>query len=168
MEYLTVGFSRPKKWFSPFSWIIRLVQQTSYSHVYIKFYSAKYRRFLVYQASGLKVNFIGWDKFQQEEIIIKEFNLDTTENAKYNMICYAIDKVGSSYSMKEVLGAGLVLLFRTFNKKIDNPFNDGEQSFFCSQLVDYILKDFIDFKIPFDPSIVLPKDIYNYLEKKNG
>lgn len=168
MQTLVIGFSRPKGGFKPFSWLIRLIENTPYSHVYIKFYAKKYDRYLVYQASGTQVNFISQERFNEEEVIVKEFILEVDEISMNKMIQFAIDNVGAPYGVKEIFGLGLVLLCRLFGKKIKNPFGDGTKSFFCSQLVDYILSGPLNRNITFDPDLVTPKDIYKYLEETDN
>ena len=94
MESIIVGFSRPKAWFEPFSWLIRAVTGSQFSHAYIRFYSEEYNRWLVYQASGLKVNFIGQTMFDGAETVYEEFTVPVTALTKKIAIQGAIDKCG--------------------------------------------------------------------------
>ena len=75
MNEIIVGFSRPKSGFEPFSWLIRAVTKSPFSHAYIRFYSEEYDRWLIFQASGAKVNFIGQTMFDGIETIYEEFNV---------------------------------------------------------------------------------------------
>lgn len=165
MTSITIGFSRPKGWFVPFSWLIRLVTWSPYSHVYIKFYSKTYRRYLIYQASGLKVNFIGKKLFDSEEIIFKEFEIPITSRVKGKTIEFAIDKCGYPYGVKQIVGFGWVLLARVFGKKVKNPFY-SDSSFFCSEMVGDVLDYMMDEKDPMSPSTSSPKDIYDFIVSK--
>lgn len=165
---IIIGFSRPKGGFIPFSWLIKWGEETDYSHVYLRFYSKSYDRWLVYQASGSKVNFIGWEKFQEEEIIVREFSVSINPESQQKMVQYCIDSIGLPYSLKGVLGIGIVLLYRKFGKNIKNPFNEGPNNLWCSKAVEYLLP-FFNMNLDVDPNLVMPKDVYEYLEKiENG
>lgn len=163
MEIVYIGFTRPKSWFNPFSWLIRLVECTSYSHVYIRF-SIEDKN-VVFQASGLLVNFIQWENFLKKESLIKEFKLEILDESRKKLIDYAFNELGTPYSIKEILGLVIVLIYRLFNKKITNPFADQEKSFFCSELAECVIANFVDSSINLDPDTALPKDIYEYLDK---
>ena len=77
-----------------------LITWSPVSHAYIKFYSESYDRWLIYQASGTKVNFIGETLFDSTELIYKEFELPASGQwlrlKPYNS---AIDKCGLPYSI---------------------------------------------------------------------
>src|SRR5579863_3037387 len=73
MKNLTVGFSRSSGTFPIFSWLIMLVQQTNYSHCYLKYTDEVTNKVMVLQASGLQVNLVSYDFFLTKETVIKEF-----------------------------------------------------------------------------------------------
>jgi len=166
MANLIIGFSKPKKWFEPFSWLIRLVTSSPFSHAYIKFYSQSYDRTLIYQASGLKVNFIGQPMFDSSELTVAEFTIPITDDALESTVQYAIDRCGSSYGILQILGFGAVLFMRTFGKKIQNPLYSGD-TYVCSELVSDILIEIGQANGDvIDPSTMSPKDVYDYLISK--
>ena len=115
MDQIIIGFSRPKGWFEPFSWLIRLVTWSNISHAYIKYYNSYAQRWEVYQASGLKVNFIGNLLFNTNEIIVKEFQVPISTITKLKTIQFAIDNCGKSYAISQIVGMGFVLLLRILN-----------------------------------------------------
>ncbi len=164
MNQIIVGFSRPSGWFEPFSWLIRLVTWSSYSHAYIKYYNPYADRWEIFQASGLKVNFIGNAMFNSEEIICGEFQIPISDATKLSTVQYAIDKVGSPYGIGQVVGFGWVLLMRLFGKNVKNPLHSAS-SFVCSELVGDILEE-IGVANGIDPSTMSPKDIYNLVVSK--
>lgn len=166
MDEFIVGFSRPKGGFEPFSWLIRLFTWSPFSHAYIKFYSAKYDRWLIYQASGLKVNFIGSVRFNAAEVICSEFSLPVSDDARLKTIKFAIDECGVPYGIKEIIGMCAVLVCRMFGKKIKNPLSDGNASFVCSELIAEILNDIMTEQDKLDPETSSPKDVYNFLISK--
>lgn len=168
MKSIIIGFSKPKAWFSPFSWLIRFVERTPYSHVYIRFFSDTFARNIVYQASGRAVNFMGWNLFISKEYSIEEFELSIEDDSHRAMMQYCIDEAGVPYGVLSIFGIGYRLFMGLLNKTVGNPFPSGDASFFCSKLAENIINKFSDQKIPLNPESVLPKDIYTYLESRRG
>src|SRR5271166_1592644 len=99
MDEIIIGFSKPKAWFEPFSWLIRLVTWSPISHAYIKYYNSYADRWEVFQASGLKVNFIGSIMFDSVENIYAEFTIPVQSTTKQGVVQGAVDKCGSSYGL---------------------------------------------------------------------
>lgn len=162
MENIFIGFSRPKAKFVPYSWIIRLLQGTKYSHVYIRIPSISLQRDLIYQASGSKVNFIGLKKFDEEEVIVKEYSLQIYSDTKIKILQYAIDNSGAPYGMKSAAGVAWIIINSWFGRKITNPFKDGQNTFFCDELAGYIIEE-AGINMPFNPENVGPKQIDEFL-----
>src|SRR5690349_251313 len=103
MKTIAIGFSRPKK-FNILSWLIMKVQRTEYSHVYVRFHSDSLDRDLIYQASGLQVNFVGGTLFKDHHLTVKEFSLSVTDETYKNTLQFAVDKAGMPYSIKQLFG----------------------------------------------------------------
>lgn len=160
--YLTIGFSKPKNW-KLFAEIIKFGYQIPYSHTYIKFWSDKYQRFLIYQASHSYVNFMNVQIFEKNNIIVKEFNLNISEEARTKIIQFSIDNVGKRYGILSAIGLGLVRLCEVFNIKIDNPFSDDLKTLICSELVAFILKEYNIIQINENINNINPKQLYNLI-----
>jgi len=163
MNRIKVGFSAPRKWWKPFSLIIRLVDWTSYSHVYVSFYSNKYERRLVYQASSLFVNFFGPTMFAEEAIVIREFDLEISDEAYKRFMQFAVDNAGCPYDLLSVFGIAVVKVAALFGKKIPNPFGNRKGVFFCSELVGAILTEVLGKNLDMNIDAMTPKDIYKYM-----
>jgi hypothetical protein len=163
MDSITIGFSRPKGGFQPFSWLIRLVTWSPYSHAYVRYYDTYTDRWIVFQASGLKVNFIGDTMFDGLEDIYAEFVVPISDSTKQSVVQGAIDKCGSPYGVGQVVGFAWVLFMRLFGKNVKNPFYSAS-SFVCSELVGDVLVEINDGT--FDPSTMTPKDVYNFVVSK--
>lgn len=159
---ITIGFSRPQAWFVPFSWLIRLVQRTPYSHVYIQFHSSTLDRDIIYQASGKYVNCIGVSRFNTIETITDTFVLDVDQDSYKSMIQYCIDALGAPYDVEGIIGLAPVLFMRLFGKKINNPLDDSSDEF-CSKMIDTLLAKFTYVQIEGEPGVIMPVDIYNKL-----
>jgi hypothetical protein len=171
MANIVVGFSRPRAWFEPFSWLIRIVEGTPwrwcpYSHAYIKYYNSYADRWEIFQASGLKVNFIGETLFDSEEVIYKEFVIPVSDGCAQKTVQFSVDNVGLPYAIMEIVGFGWVLFMNAFGKKIKNPFSTNS-AWFCSQLTETILNEIMNAGDPLDPAVCSPKDLCLFLETKN-
>jgi len=162
MNKISIGFSRPKAW-KPFSWAIMKGYGTPYAHVYIKIYSSKYDRQLIYQASHMTVNFMSPSIFMEENIIVDEFDLEI-ENANYiKMMQFAIDNVGKPYGVKEAFGLAIVRIADLLGKKIKNPFRDGGKTYVCCELGGHIAANYASVGISTDFDDLNPKELYEIL-----
>jgi len=161
MKTVSIGFSRPSKW-KLLSWIIRKVQGTDYSHVYLRFHSDSLDRDLIYQASGLQVNFVGKTLFEKDHIAVKEFDLQISDEAHKKALQFAVDTAGMPYSIKQLFG---ILVYSLTGKRV---LQDGRSAYVCSELVAQMLSEDLGITITKDLDIVTPKDVYNILETYDG
>ena len=101
---------------------------------------------LIYQASGLSVNYENIDTFLSIEnpIELYEFSL-TEEQANKNKL-FRITTVGKPYSWQELIGYLWVLLARKFGKKVRNPLSGGSTSYVCV--------DIAAAHLPIDPELL--------------
>lgn len=157
MRTISIGFSSSTKFLPLFCWLIRLVQGTKFSHVYVK-NSTKFGIDLVYQASGRQVNFMSDKVFWTKNETVREFKFDVSDQAFDSYMKFALENVGKPYSVLEVAGDFLVILLGLTK----NPFADGRQGFVCSELVADILSELslAKFKKE-DIEKAMPKDIWN-------
>jgi hypothetical protein len=165
MDSITIGFSRPSGWFEPFSWLIRLMDWSSFSHAYVKYYDNYTSRWVIFQSSGLQVNYVGEILFNSKEIVCGEFDIPITKVQKLQVIQYALDTLGTPYGLKHILGIVIVKLANVFGKRIRNPFPEPGTDV-CSELVAYTLDKFIlpGSKLNFETAT--PTDVYNFLSLK--
>lgn len=163
---IVIGFSRAKSRLNPYSLAIRLVQGTPYSHTYIRFYSESYERELVYQASGLYVNFDSKANFDSKELVIREFVVPVSLDTKKKIVQFAIDQVGDPYDIVGVLGLALVKMSALVGLTIKNPFRTGDNTYFCSKIVSHVLEEYKGISMG-NPDNVTPQDAYNILAGLN-
>ena len=163
MNSIIVGFSKPKTW-KPFAALIMWGYNIPYDHVYIKLHSNTYNRDLIYQASGISVNFMSPIIFNNLNSIIKEFNLSISDQAHKAMIQFAIDTVGKPYGIKECLGLAIVRIAELLGKKIKNPFKFDGKTYVCSELASFMLKEYLNLNLDQDINLITPKDLYTYLD----
>jgi hypothetical protein len=162
MRKICVGFSKPKKW-KPFAWLIMKGYNIPYDHVYVRIHSDTYSRDLIYQASSIKVNFMGAELFEADNIIVNEFEVDIADEHYVAMMQFAIDNVGRAYGMKEAFGLAIVRIAELCGKKIKNPFRDSGHTYICSELASYLLQQYAGADMPKDYEDMTPKDVYDYL-----
>lgn len=170
MDKLYIGFSKPKNnKFPIFSWAIRLVENTPYSHVYIKWHSDYLERDIIYQASGSSVNFMEGSYFNNKAETLYEYEINIPNKSSKIAKQKAMDYSNRPYGIKQIFGILIVKIAKLFNKEIKNPFSDGKATWVCSEIVANILIE-LGYNINISLDNVTPKDIYNFLEsiKKNG
>ena len=163
---LTIGFSKPRGFFKqPISWLIRKFEGSDYSHVYIKLSNATISNDVYYHASGSEVKFMGTDLFykQNKPVEEHEFKLETTKY--YQILDFAIEKVGHPFSIVQLVGLALVRIAAILGFKISNPF--GNKGYVCTELVAELLRDIYGASIDKELNSITLKDI-KILLQKNG
>lgn len=163
MKTVNIGFSKTRLKLAPMAWLIRWVEKTEFCHTYIKFTNSNLKSDLYYQASGSKVNFVGSHLFNKKNKVLKEFNIELTDEQYYRILDKAIDLVGQPYSLPQLAGILIVTICKLFGKTIKNPF--GGKGYICSEIVGGVLVELFDLKID-DVNSITPKDIYAVLENK--
>lgn len=168
MAKIIIGFSKPKT-FKPFAWIIMKGYGVPYSHVYIKIHAKKYEKDLYYQASGLSVNFMSQIYFENHNEIVKEFEVEITDDQLNELMKFAIDTCGAPYGMKQVFWMAYVRAGEILGQRWSAPESDSTHTFVCSELASYVLEKFAGVTLPRLPDDMTPLDVYNisdYLTEK--
>ena len=166
MNSIVVGFSRPKAWLEPFSWLIRLAYWSPISHAYIRFELNGIP--VVFQASGLKINLVSEALFDSVEFVYKEFTLPIEEDKKKLLIEFAINQLGKPYNIWGILGMSIVRMGQLIGIKISSPFPYNGSSDFCSELVAYILETYDGIDIGENPADESPQAVLALLSKINS
>jgi hypothetical protein len=162
MDTIKIGFSRPKKW-KPFATLIMKGYGIPYSHVYIKIWSEKYQRNLIYQASHTMVNFMGTELFDRENEIVREFPVEISAQSRTDLMQFAIDNAGIPYGVKNAFGLAVQRLAQLCGFKIKNPFSDGSKSFVCCEIAGYVLESFANVDLPQDLNEITLEQIYDFM-----
>lgn len=152
---MIVGFSRPKKW-KLFSAVVKWYLKTPYSHVYMKFYSKSLDRWIVYEAVGNGVRFIGQKLFDETVDIIKEFEIDISDEKQKELLVWCVDNSGVKYGCLQLIG----IFIANILKLKRNPFKSGK---ICSELIAEAIENAEIYKFKKDLNLVTPKEIYNLL-----
>lgn len=169
---IKIGFTKPRAWFSPFSWAIRLAYGTPYSHVYVEWESPALGCRLIYEAAGTMVHFTSPVIFEQKDIVLKKYSIQISDETRKKLMRNCIMKCGVPYAIKEALGMGIVQFLKLFGIKLKkNPLGSGASKTKCSELVYDVLLEILSDedknelikKINDEQDLVSPLDIDNYL-----
>lgn len=161
MKEIIVGLSKPPE-FKPFAYAIQKFEGTEYSHAYIKFHCDQFDRDMIYQASGLAVNFMSSDVFSSHGTPVHEWKIQVTDEQFNEIMKFCADQLGKPYGLKAIIGIAFYIPFGI--KLVDS---DKLETFICSELVGEILKiiDIIDKDAQLD--YFTPKDVFNTLDKRS-
>lgn len=140
---------------------------TPYSHVYMRLRSEKYDRDLIYQASGVMVNFMGPDIFANKNVVVAEYEIEISEEKYVPMMQFCIDNAGKPYGMKQVLGLAYVRLCELFGKTVKNPFSDGSNTYICCELIGFAMNEYAEEKLISNQDNWTPKSIWDYMIANN-
>lgn len=168
MKKITIGFSKAESKFAIFAKLIQLVLGTSFSHTYIKFKSESIDRILIYQASGLAVNFMPEHRFLEHHVPIAEYELEVSEETYKKTIQFAVDKSGTPYGITQILGILYIKLLGCLGITVKNPFSTGTNNYICSELVTEILREILELNFYYDLDSVTPKELYNFMKETYG
>jgi hypothetical protein len=169
MSRLYIGFSKAKSKYAVVSKIIQKVQNTPFSHVYIRLQSDSLERTFIYQASGSKVNFENMDSFNSHSTVVNEFEIEASDEVYKKVMQFAIDTVGKPYSLKQLIGMAVLTVLRKFNKTAKNPYRDRKDAFICSEIGAYVLEQ-SGIEVNLDKDSIGPKEIFEILQysESNG
>lgn len=131
--------------------------KTPYSHVYARWLLKSQEREIVYHASHGMVHYCSLERFLSNNIIVKEFALEITDEqfTKFSRKC--IDLAGEKYSQLELLQ---IWLSDVSGDKLH--FKD-QKGYICSELMCELLED-LGIKFCKPKHLIKPIDIITALE----
>lgn len=165
METITIGFSKPKN--NPFpiaSWLIRLFNQTKYSHVYMKINAKSLNRTLIYEATGHGgVNFVNYETWSNRTETVKEFTLNINPEQIQKLTIFCVDNAGKPYSMFQLLN-----IFINYTRKAVKlspiVLEKNNQGMICSEAIARLLNEVFDIPQEKPWNLYEPRDIEKILE----
>lgn len=158
MPKINVGFSKNKMMISK---LIRWIERTEYSHVYLRLHIPQLSRNVIYEAVGSNVRFVGESTWSFNEVV-EEYEWEVSEEEYKQILQFAIDTAGKHYGLGSMLGLGIVRVASCLGITLSNPFSDGSKNFVCSELAAIIMKKYF-FNIQQDN--IFPKDVNNVCKK---
>jgi hypothetical protein len=165
MKQMFIGFSRRRK-FNLVSWLVRKVEGTEFSHVYVRFPSERLARNILYEASGTSVHFKAQWIFDRDNEVVEEYETLISEDTHVSVMRFCLDNAEVPYGLKSLFGFGIVKIASIFGIKIPNPFRDGRKTYVCSELVADILRD-AGFDAPCEGEAT-PKVLREFIRAKFG
>lgn len=130
---ITIGFSTPKE-FKIGSALIRTIERTDFSHVYIALaprLNSPLPFTKVFQASYGDVNCLTYANFKDKNEIFFEKAIEVDEKAYYEVANWLWSQLQKPYAFTQLLGIA-------FNSSIGKQ---GDDSYICTELVARLLKD---------------------------
>ena len=170
---VVVGFSKPKNR-TPiigylFSWGIRLLEGTGYSHVYVRWYVPKLDVNVVYEASGTQVKMINKERvFDHYAEAVEEYSVELSEEEYGRLLGFCLRNAGVSYGGKAAVGVLWPKIGKRLGKKWKNPFRDGDYSWFCNEMIGTMLKESKEIDIEIDLESTGPKTLRNFMTQWSG
>lgn len=158
---LRIEFTRPKTGGFPiFSYGIRAVQRTKYSHVRLRWINGT-NRDIIYEASGSSVKFVGTIAQESNKVeIIKFYEIDLDKEHYKGLLDLCMTYADVNYGALQIFG---MLIAYTFNMN-KNPFSDGKYSQVCSEIVGRFLEEVMGWEINVNLDIAGPLQIDQCLE----
>lgn len=132
MRNITIGLST-QKGFKIGSKLIRMASGTPYSHVFIKMNPSSGSKLdfaKVFQASHGDVNAIKYDNFTNSSHIIKEYNIEVSDEDYFRIADYLWEQLGKRYGFTQLISIYLGVRWA----------NNNESRFICTELAAMVLE----------------------------
>ena len=164
-RFVTLQLTRPEG-FKPVSWLIRIIQKTSYSHVRFQWLGTGGAIPIIYEASGSYLHFIGPIAAKQKPVkIIRSYPLELAGEQYKKWVQFCVTNAGVQYGLVQMLG----MAWADAMGLKQNPLADGRKTQVCSEVAYYFFKDVMEWSVgELDPDRTGPKQINKYLEDHVG
>ena len=162
MKQFYIQLTRPNKGFKALSWLIRKILRTDYSHVIVRWFGAKDKVEIVWEAAGSSIRFLGPIAHDKKYVVIKEYAVDITPTEYSKLIEYTHKYAHVDYGKLQLIG---MLIARIFKMK-KNILSKGEAEQVCSEAVAGLLKFVKGWDIDINMDVYGPDALDKWLEKK--
>ena len=164
MKEIELVFTKSKKKFPIFSWLIRLWTWKPYSHVARKLYISFLDEPCYFQANDSKVNWEYHTHFTKNHKVVKRarFLVTNKEYLELNKLCWK--QIGDDYGILQNLGIALVDILKLFKVEIKNPWKRGQN---CSEVIYRIILLPRHPELNYDADTIKPHHIERILKNKN-
>lgn len=154
MRKLIIGFSDGGNTLSA---LIKLTTKSKISHVFVML--TEDDETVIYQASGLTVNYENYKHFLSHEKIIELYSIDLTDEDYEKLNKFRLQNVGLPYAGRELVGFLWVLFCRQFGKKVNNPLSMGSHAYICVDIAA------VHLPIGSTEGTMTPEDLRRWCEK---
>jgi hypothetical protein len=127
---IIVGFSHGKTIFSK---LISFLTRQEISHCYTRIpFEGDEKLSTVFHAAGFNVHYMNYNYFKTfQKKIISEYKIELTDEQWLEAQKFRFENAGKPYGWKQILGYLWILI----NKKLNNPWADGDKSHVCVEVV---------------------------------
>lgn len=164
MKTIQIVFTKSRKKFAIFSWLIRLFENTNYSHVAISMMDSDIDAPIFFQSSHTMVNCMGEYIFKKENEIVSSFEFEVEEDLLIECKKFAVKRLGIPYGKLSTLGLAWVQLNKLFGRTITNPFNKTGETYVCSQFIAALLENTNIIDV-YDLDDITPSCLYPIIEQ---
>lgn len=156
MAKVYIGFSYPKE-FKIGAYAIKRWMGTEYSHVYLRFESSnpEVPSNLYHAANGM-VHFREFENFKKDNLIIKEYCVELSEQDRLETLIDCMYLSGEAYGYSELAKILLTDIAHFLGIKVET-FNG--KGYICSELVGTLLIDRLKLKFDKPTHLLKPLDI---------
>lgn len=134
---------------------------TDYSHVAVRWYNERLKRYMVYHAAHGTVHFVSDSYFLENNRIVRTNHLDLSEDQYYKLLVRCMDLAGLPYGYSEL---GNILCSDLYHKIYGKyPVSQDAKGYICSELLADILESSGYAKFNKPNHLINPKDIYEAL-----
>jgi len=148
-----VGFSKPKSKLAVVAHIIRFIEKTDFSHVYLQMGQ------VIVHANHLGVGVIYAPTFFEKNTSVIYEPLEMNRDQFEQIIQIILPYLGKKYGFFQMIGVFIALVC----KLPKNPITKG---YLCSEFIALILQKAYNIKIDKDINLITPKDILYLLRNK--
>jgi hypothetical protein len=128
MKSFIVGYSRAKSPWKIGSTVIQEVEKRNFGHVYIRYTCLLTGIEVVAQASHGYVNEMNYDIFQEQNVVVREYEVICSDEDFINMLKFIRTNLGRDYDQLAILIIGLKKIFG-----IKIQANNRDKHFICSE-----------------------------------
>lgn len=160
MSTIYIGLSYPNK-FKIGAWLISKWIGRTYSHAYIRFAEGKISS-TVYQASHGMVHFKTQENFIRDNLVIKEYAIQVSDDCRINVLQHCMDLAGEKYGYLELFKIFILDILNWANLPIPKTY-DGP-GYICSELVADIMQQTLNVIWDKPTYLLKPSDIEDKLK----
>ena len=160
---LSIGFSSPKKC-GIGAELIKLWMNKPYSHVYLKLNHTSGRQSVYHAAHGM-VHFKAYENFLKDNIVIKEYDIELTNEQRTRLLDHCLDLAGEPYSFISLMQIVAVDICHSLNI---NVIPQNKPGYICSELVGQFCKEELGINFKKPKYLLRPDDIEEGLETFYG
>lgn len=165
---IIIGFSRSRSPWKLGSTAIQLAEKRNFGHAYVKISCPITNKPLIAQASHGSVNMMALPIFLQNNIVVKEYEIECTDIEFQDLMNFICDNLGVPYSQWQIIEIAIkkVIHFEIKSYNKDKYFICSEFAARACQIIRINVPDTnLDYFTPSNLEFVLGMAVYNKNER---